>query len=80
MLVELPADQITLIEYIWRSIMSGKPETQAPFGHLNLPQCPVGVVVRFSKAAALDGITAKAETQTDRRNVGQPDQKQADKE
>lgn len=62
--------------------MSGKPETQVPFGHLNLPQCPVGVVVRFSKAAALDSITATAETQTDRRNEGQLDQltepKQAD--
>lgn len=34
--------------------MSGKPETQVPSGHLNLPQCPVGVVVRFSKAVALD--------------------------
>lgn len=52
-LVELPADQITLIEYIWKSIMSGKPETQAPFGHLNLPQRPVGDVVRFSKAASV---------------------------
>lgn len=34
--------------------MSGKPETQVPSGHLNLLQCPVGVVVRFSKAVALD--------------------------
>lgn len=34
--------------------MSGKPETQVPLGHLNLLQCPVGVVVRFSKAEALD--------------------------
>lgn len=65
-LVELPADQIILIEHISRSIMSGKPETQAPFGHLNLPQRPVGVV-RFSKAAVLNSITATAETQTDRR-------------
>lgn len=44
------------------------------FGHLNLLQCPVGVVVRFSKAAALGSITATAETQTDRQNEGQPDQ------
>lgn len=54
--------------------MSGKPEAQVPLGHPNLPQCPVGVVVRFSKAAALNSITATAETQTDRRDEGQPDQ------
>lgn len=46
-LLELPANKITLIEYIWRLILSGKLETQVLFGHLNLPQCPVGVVVRF---------------------------------
>lgn len=44
-----------------------------PLGHLNLPQSPVGVVVRFSRAAALDSITATAETQNDRPNEGQPD-------
>lgn len=38
--------------------MSGKPETRAP------PEPAATAVVRFSKAAALDGITATAETET----------------
>lgn len=44
LLSELPADQITLIETHLKFHMSGKPETQVPLGHLNLPQSPVGVV------------------------------------
>lgn len=51
--------------------------------HLNLPPCPVGVVVRFSKAVALKtAAELQRRHRLDRRDEGQPDQltepKQAD--
>lgn len=75
-LLELPADQIThSFNTFWRVVCQGSQRLRCRARSPEPAAVPCGSCSQVvSKAAALDSITATAETQIDRRDERQPDQ------